>query len=404
MVSEVFFMNALLFDMLQHARQLNITLYLVGGSVRDALLKNSFSDLDFVVDDNLDAFGNQLKDKYDVKISNLNTLNFKVDSYNVDIAMFRSEIYTGHSGLPELTSGTFEEDLWRRDFTINTAYIKLDERMIERITSGTLEVSCIYKAHPQFELDLRNKTLRILNAQSFLQDPTRLLRAVKYMTILDFSFEKETECLFFEAINGNVIQHCALGRYKNILYKYTQLSTYKSVLEKLYAYDLLRGNPAPRFFCDFGEDVIEAFPEANHSIFIMLAMYANNIDFTLGIDRSLTDRVNEIKVYKKADKVDVTSDYLWHKLLKNYRVETLMYLIYSEHTSAWEKDRINHYYTHLKDIKVLLTGKDLLELGIPSGEIMGQLKEALLAYKVDSGLPMTKLDEINWIVRKYDAY
>lgn len=397
-------MDDLLYDMLHHARQLNITLYLVGGSVRDALLKNPFFDLDFVVDGNLDAFGNQLKDKYDVKFSNLNTLNFKVDPYNIDIALFRSEKYTGHSGLPELAPGSFEEDLWRRDFTINTAYVKLDERMIDRITSGTLEVSCIYKAHPQFEWDLRNKTLRILNAQSFLQDPTRLLRAVKYMTVLDFYFEKETERLFFDAINRNVIHQCALGRYKNMLYKYTQLSSYKRVFEKLYAYDLLRGNPSPRFFSDMGVHVIEAFPKADHSIFIMLAMYADDIAFIQGIDRQLTDRVNEILAYKKESMVDVTSDYLWYKLLNKYSVETLMYLIYSEHTSAWEKDRIIHYYTDLKDIKIVITGKDLLELGIPSGEIMGQLKEALLAYKVDSGLPMTKIDEINWIVRKYDAY
>lgn len=396
-------LKELLGDLLDSAKQLNITIYLVGGSVRDALLNLTSFDLDFVVNDKIEAFGNHLKVKYNIKPSKLKTLNFQVDTYNVDIAMFRSEKYTGYSGLPILASGSFEEDLWRRDFTINTAYVKIDDLTIQKLLTGHLDAKCIYKSHPNFESDLRSRTLRLVNKNAFLEDPTRLLRAVKYLTVLNLSFEKETEVLFVEAINLKIIQNCSLGRYKNIIYKYTELSAYKAILNSLYKYDLLRGNPDKRFFNDMGEDVIKAFPEAKHSIFIMLALYVNDIEFAIGIDRQLTDCVNEIKAYKKVSMVDEKSNYIWYKILKKYKVETLMYLLYSDDLSAWEKSKIIYFYKIMKDINVSIAGKDVLDIGIPAGQIIGQLIEELLEYKVHSGLRMSKTDEIKWIERKYYA-
>ena len=397
-------LKELLSDLLDCAIQLNISIYLVGGSVRDALLNLPSFDLDFVVEDEIEAFGKHLSEKYNIKQSKLKTLNFEYDAYNVDIAMFRSEKYTGHSGLPSVTVGTFEADLWRRDFTINTAYVKMDAFMIRKLITGQLDETCIFKAHPNFESDLRAQTLRIVNKNAFLEDPTRLLRAVKYLTVLNLSFEAETEKLFLEATHLNIIEHCALGRYKSIVFKYTQLYAYQRIFKNLYKYHLLIGNPTKRFFDDMGEAVIEAFPESNPSIFIMLAVYAGNIRFVLGINKHLTDCVNEIIEYRDISRVELQTNYSWYKLFKNYSVETIMFLLYSEELSDWEKDKIAHYYYNLKAIDVSVTGNDVLSIGIPAGQIIGQLKQALLEYKVNTGLRMTKLEEIKWIERKYDAY
>lgn len=398
-------LKELLYDMLRISNQMETTFYLVGGSVRDALLNHSFFDLDFVVDDGIEAIWKGLKEKYVVKRSLLETLNFECDGYNVDIAVFRRESYSGHSGMPTLSQGTFEEDLWRRDFTINTAYVKLDAQTIHCLLTGHLEVSHLYKSHPNFESDLRNGTLRILKRDSFLEDPTRLLRAVKYLCVLNLKFDKETEMQFLEAIEARVIHQCALGRYKKILYQYVQRHLYRQILEQLNKYDLLRGTHSADFFIKTGVEVIQAFPEANRPIFVMLALYENDLAFLNGIHSQITVCVNEILKYlKEASKVTANTDYMWYLRLKNLKVETLMFLIFTARTSVSEKNKINYFYKCLKDIKVQITGDDMLRMGIPSGEIMGRLKADLLGHKVNSGALMSKIDEINWIERKYYEY
>lgn len=393
----------LLYDMLQISEQLNVPIYLVGGSVRDALLKRPFYDLDFVIESHIELLSHYLKERYDVKYSQRDTLNFQVDSYHVDVAMFRSEQYFGGSGLPTLDYGDFETDLMRRDFTINTAYLKIDEKNIHKLINDEVSLDSIYKSHPMFVSDLQSGTLRILIKEAFVQDPTRLLRAVKYHTLLNFNFDHETASCFNQAIQMKVIHHCAPGRYKNILYAYLQLSDYKGLLKNLYKWDLLRGDFSSDFFEDMGDVLLSEFPEANRSIFIMLSLYAKTLDFAHGIDKQLSTCIHQIIAYQNQTRSEFDSDYMWYKRLKNCRIETVMFLLNAAFISAWEKDKIRWYRERLKDMVLFVTGNDLISLGIAPGIVHRQLLEALFDYKVHAGLNMTKKEEIIWIERYYNA-
>jgi len=215
---------ALLKVVAEIANEQKSALYIVGGFVRDLILERSSQDFDLVVEGDAIALAHQLQERYGGRlttharfgtgkwlIANIrselaNVFNLPVDANDLpeflDLISARTEFYTHPTALPTVERGSIKLDLHRRDFTINTLALRLDGNHYGELHDywGGLN-------------DLREGLVRVLHSLSFVDDPTRMLRAVRFERRFDFHIEKRTLELLYEArslvgqVSGDRIRH-----------------------------------------------------------------------------------------------------------------------------------------------------------------------------------------------------
>jgi tRNA nucleotidyltransferase (CCA-adding enzyme) len=169
----------------------NEPVYLVGGAVRDLLLGRGRADIDIVVEGDAAALASRLGADV-VSHDRFATAKVSLDGHEVDIATARTEIYPHPGSLPEVEpAAQIEADLARRDFTINAMAVPLGAE------------ADLIDPHGG-RADLVAGQLRVLHPRSFVDDPTRALRAARYAARFDFGLEPETEALLREADLGAV--------------------------------------------------------------------------------------------------------------------------------------------------------------------------------------------------------
>jgi len=159
-------------------------LFLIGGSVRDFLLHREFQDYDFLLEGDVFSFVSGLKEKVGGKAvfnKRLMTATLRVNEITLDFARARKESYYRPGALPQVIPTSWQEDLIRRDFTINTLAIPL-------LKDGWGEIVDLWDGQNDLSMGL----IRILHERSFRDDPTRILRAIRYKNRLGFAIEKET--------------------------------------------------------------------------------------------------------------------------------------------------------------------------------------------------------------------
>ncbi len=195
------------------ASETNMPLYLVGGSVRDMLLHGEASgstkyglgesgeapvkDLDMVVEGNASLLAFEVSKALSGDVlaySQFGTATVKLEGQRFDLATARQETYLKPGALPRVTPSTIRQDLGRRDFSINAMAIALSGRQ-----PGRLLDFCGGGG------DLKLGLVRVLHDRSFVDDATRILRAVRYEQRLDFRLEEKTHGLLLEAVEGGML-------------------------------------------------------------------------------------------------------------------------------------------------------------------------------------------------------
>ncbi|MCS6773511.1 MAG: CCA tRNA nucleotidyltransferase [Thermoflexales bacterium] len=165
------------------ADDLAIPVYLVGGAVRDWLLGvPAIDDLDFVVEGNALTLAETLRAREGGAAHaypRFGTATWFLDGAAVDIAAARKETYPHPASLPVVSPTDLETDLHRRDFTVNAMALRLRDAALIDPLSG--------------QRDLAARSLRALHPNSFVDDPTRLLRGARYAARLGFSLAPETQ-------------------------------------------------------------------------------------------------------------------------------------------------------------------------------------------------------------------
>jgi len=172
-------------DVLRVAASFGSPTFLVGGSVRDLLLGLPITDLDLVVEGDGPRLAEELAVALDGTVaahSPFGTAQVRVKGHVIDVATARKERYPYPGALPVVTSGTLAEDLHRRDFTVHAIACGLMPD-----NWGELVDPCDGRT------DLDARLLRVLHDRSFVDDPTRMVRAVRYGARLRFSLEQRTE-------------------------------------------------------------------------------------------------------------------------------------------------------------------------------------------------------------------
>ena len=305
----------------------------------------------------------------------------------VDFASTRSESYPkkGHLPVVEKIGCSLREDVMRRDFTINAlAKSVTTEEIVDYV--GGLE-------------DLKNKKLRVLHDESFIDDPTRIIRGLKFATRFGFELEEHTKKLQDEYL-ANINYDMSYKRVKKELIEtFSSPRPYgervsegrvrgKSVFQKFIdqkIYKLVTPNDVEmpkvdveKFINKYLADQPSSCPAAIWLIYVGILGDLSRLPLTKIEQKILDDVPKEV----------LKSDFELYKTFQNARIETvLLYAITKDETGA------RHYLDDLKKIKLDITGKDLQTLGIKPSPKYQEIFDEVLKVKLKNP-SMTKDDEI----------
>ena len=215
------------------AERQQVSVYAVGGFVRDLLLATPTPDVDLAVEGQGICFANTFAQQHKARITTHErfgtaTVTF-ADGQKLDIATARTEDYAHPAALPHVEPSTIGNDAHRRDFTINTMAVSLNPPRF-----GDLTDNC------GGQRDLHDKIIRVLHDRSFIEDPTRVLRAIRFEQRLGFQLSHETAQLIQEAVTGNFIPRLSLSRLSDAIRLVLSERHPGNVLARLADFDLLQ--------------------------------------------------------------------------------------------------------------------------------------------------------------------
>jgi tRNA nucleotidyltransferase (CCA-adding enzyme) len=188
-----------------------VPLYIVGGSVRDLLLGRRLNDFDLIVEGDAIALGRSLSSKYGGAVTAHTKFgtakwffpeSLRADHESIDLISARSETYKHPAALPTVRLGSIADDLRRRDFTINALAVRLDGSHFGELRDDLNGAE-----------DLQKGMIRVLHPGSFIDDPTRMYRAVRYEARYGFKIAEDTLALipearpFVEKLSAQRIRH-----------------------------------------------------------------------------------------------------------------------------------------------------------------------------------------------------
>ncbi len=411
--------------MLQHigatGDRIGVTAYVVGGFVRDLLLNQENLDIDVVVEGDGIVFAEAFATEHDCRIRAHRKFGTAVvifpDGFKLDIASARMEYYLRPGALPDVEHASMRLDLFRRDFTINTIAIALNG---ERFG----EVQDFYGG----QKDLDEKAVRVLHNLSFVEDPTRVFRAVRFEQRLGFKIGKQTEHLLKSALRLKFLEQISGLRVFNELYlilterdplpaveRMAQLGLLQTIDESLDRCQVFRGlftetrrtmdwfdlmytgQPCRRWICFFLSLTASLGTSQMKRVCQRLNVPVRYQPLLLEQRTAGLSVLRKLERRRSSARPPLSSDlYRW---LTPLDTEVLLFLMAStsqERVRQW----ISHFVTNLRHVKPLLSGHDLKQLGIAPGPVYKQVLEELLYARLNERV-VTLQDEKNFVRRKY---
>ena len=199
---------ALLNSIAQIADRADVNVYVAGGFVRDLLLNIQNLDIDLVVEGNGIDFAETLASEFNGIAKSHARFGTSVvilkDQSRIDVAMARMEYYPRSGALPKVERSSIDKDLSRRDFTVNSMAIKLNGQ-------GAFCLIDFFNG----EMDLKAGFIRVLHDRSFIEDPCRIFRAIRFEQRFKFSIEDQTKASMKNAIESNLINQLSRTRLMN---------------------------------------------------------------------------------------------------------------------------------------------------------------------------------------------
>ncbi|MQG85915.1 MAG: CCA tRNA nucleotidyltransferase [SAR202 cluster bacterium] len=195
----------LLVEITRTATLLGFGIFIVGGTVRDLILKRDLKDIDLSVTGDAILLVDEVSKSLDVDIvryRKFRTATIKTGRIEIDVVSARSEIYPNSGALPEVKLGDIHDDLKRRDFTINAMAISINEpyHLVDSEDGRS---------------DLSAGTVRVLHNRSFIDDPTRLFRMFRYASRFDFDIDENTYIAAKSAISKQCLATISKERLTN---------------------------------------------------------------------------------------------------------------------------------------------------------------------------------------------
>ncbi|MFP4036559.1 MAG: CBS domain-containing protein [Desulfobacteraceae bacterium] len=400
------------------ADSMGYNVFLVGGLVRDVILKRENLDVDLVVE------GDGIKLAYayarrhpEVRVRAHRKFGTAVivhpNGFKVDVATARIEYYESPAAPPIVETSSLKQDLYRRDFTMNTLAVKLNPRHF-----GTLV------DYFGAQKDIKERAIRVLHNLSFVEDPTRVLRAIRFEQRFGFKIGKLTLALMKNAVAINTFKDMSARRIflelKLLLMENEPLRAVKRMDE----FDLLKLvfpglklTPKLLNLLQEIEGVLSWFqrlyleepyqpwkvyflgltsPMSDTKLAELAARFQISEQEGLGL---IKQRARTQQLAEGLYRLPEGDNYGVFALLSQYDTEVILYtMAKAPHENI--KRKISHYFTRLRGTRTALGGKDLIKMGIQPGPVYREILDQLLKARMNEVL-RNEEDEIRFVKKHY---
>lgn len=397
------------------AEKKGVSVYIVGGIVRDLIRNAQNLDLDITMESQGIEFAEHLEKEFDsVTLKEVHkdfgtakiTIKTSTQDVEVDIASTRKEYYKYPGALPTISDYCcdLKDDLQRRDFTINAMAININPENYCEITDNLCGLN-----------DISNETLRIIHPLSFIDDPTRIIRGIEFAVRFNYKFSKATELLIIETINSNLFDGFGTERLKLELKPALNLNSIE-VIEYLAKYNIatmIDPEIKVQSLADFRElnsniNVFINHINKDHLWLIYLAciicnlpktkissvldkLYLTNLEKTI-----ILEGVGLISDSEKINKAMKPSEI--YKIFINKPFESLIVSTFRNYSDI--TDKIKLFTEQYSKINTYTTGTTLIDLGFKPGPVFSEILNKLLELKID-GKITDQAEEMDYIKKNY---
>ncbi|HEY8598213.1 MAG TPA: hypothetical protein VIL85_07265 [Thermomicrobiales bacterium] len=374
--------------------------YLIGGSVRDLLLGRATVDLDVVVVGDAVALARALH----LDLGGESAARLRIhdpfgtatlllaDGLALDLITARREVYPRPGALPIVTPGTLDDDLRRRDFTINAIALDLAPQRRGAVLDPLGGQS-----------DLARGLIRVLHVGSFVDDPTRLLRGIRYRCRLDFAFDPHTAALYGAASTAGVLGTVSVQRLSHEFVRLLAEDSAAAMIDQLVSFGLLPQFPQPLRW-DEGtrrayrrlDELWPLLPSAPRRFALwearfalLTASFAPDVarDVASGLHLTadaglLAEQVARLRALVAAQELPGTASTLGRLLDPFAPAAIITVAARCEHDT--ERAALYHYLTTIRTRLPELNGDALIALGVPRGPIYRVALQSLRDFTRDN--------------------
>lgn len=356
---------------------MELPIFLVGGAIRDLLMGRSITDLDLVVEGNANRLATTLAHSLDGEVvtrSQFGTVKLRLGEQHIDLVTARRETYNRPGALPTVHPGTIADDLARRDFTINALALRLAPEPMNLLDpkNGMADITA--------------GLVRVLHSNSFRDDATRILRAVRYEQRLGFRLDQETETLLgYDLPMLDTISNDRIRRELNHIFcedqgKHTLVRAAKlGILSALYSYlpdaamlsrrlsklVALNGPIQPLHYLGI---LAYSMTSGQRTGFIkrlnMPATWATVVEdvaFAREAANDLASETSPVAIYRRLNPLSLEGVHIAGALAMDDEAQY----------------NIQRFLLKWRHVRPILKGRDLARLGIPPGPQIGTLLENL---------------------------
>jgi len=393
--------------------RLNFPVFMVGGVVRDLFLRIENYDIDIVVEGNGIKFARELSKDLGGRIKSHEKFGTAVvilaDGFKIDVATARREFYEYPAAFPKVELSSIKKDLYRRDFTINAMAIQLNQKYFGKLIDFF-----------GGQRDLHTGTIRVLYNLSFVEDPARIIRAIRFEQRYNFKMDRTTEDFIKKAIDDKLLSRL---RKKRITEELILILKEDNPLKSLKRMEELGALKYILPEAELNEETVKRLnkvkdnynfwkrniPDEKIELWVIylccLIRKLKNIQIQriykkLIIKQKSLDKINYcytnldqiIKMISQKNKISPSVIYLKLNGLPN----EVLFLAIAESDNNIVKERISNYFLKYKKESLYISGKELKELQVKPGPIYSQILNKLLCAQLD-GEVKNKKDEIRFV-------
>lgn len=393
--------------------RMNFPAFIVGGVVRDLFLGIKNYDLDIVIEGEGIAFAQELSRDLGGRIKSHEKFGTAVvilaDGFKIDVATARREFYEYPAAFPKVELSSIRKDLYRRDFTINAMAIQLNQKYFGKLVDFFGGQRDLYKG-----------IIRVLYNLSFVEDPARIIRAIRFEQRYNFKMDRTTEDFLKKAIADKLLSRLRRKRITEELIlilkeenplkslkRLEELGALKYILPELELNEetierLKKVKDNYNYWvCNLSDEKIEVWiiyfcslirslkKGQIRRIFNKLIIKRKSIDKITSCYLNL-DRI--IKILSSNNKILPSTIYLKLKDLAN----EVLFLVMLENDTDITKERIYNYLNKYKREILYISGRELQELQIKPGPVYSKILNRLLCAQLD-GEVKNKRDEIRLV-------
>lgn len=409
---------SLLNTIAESADRMGVSAYVVGGFVRDLLLRIGNLDMDIVIEGDGIKFSRALGKELNAKVVSHQKFGTAVvclpDGFKVDMATARTEYYKHPAALPTVEMSSIKSDLFRRDFTFNSLALKLNGK-------DAFTLLDFFNG----QRDLKDKVVRVLHNLSFIEDPSRAFRAVRFEQRLGFRIGRQTEAFIKHAVKKKFIEKLSGARLYNELVLILKEPHPLNCLRRMKELDLLQ-TIHPRVLRHKGDfDRIERVQEVfslsrivhlvqeceNGYVFLLAMLFTldgrevSRAATRLSLSPKMRRRIradldhckSRLKLFKRKSKFQPSDIY---NLLDDLSSEAVLLLMATSGSEKINKNILLYLTEYHESAQLALTGNDLIHMGIQPGPVFKTVFQTLRDARIN-GLIHSREEEVQLVQNRF---